>query len=179
MTDMTTKYAFGLVLLASAAWAADAPPPLDIRPGMWEGTMTTQMSGAPPIPPELLAKMIPEQKAMLEARMKTRESQGPKTTVRKQCLTKEDLQKPLKFGDDNGSCLRTVVNASSSKQEIRIECSNAGIKASGTIRIEAIDPEHMKVSSKITSSDGSHTMNIDATGTGKWLSATCTSEPKK
>jgi hypothetical protein len=76
--------------------------------------MTTQRSGSPSIPPELLARMTPEQQATLEARMKTKESQGPQTTVRKQCLTKEDLQKPLNFGDDRGSCQRTVVSASSS-----------------------------------------------------------------
>jgi hypothetical protein len=176
---MTAKYSFGLVLLAGAAWAADAVPPLDVRPGMWESTMTTKMSGAPPIPPELLAKMTPEQKAALEARMKTRESQSPKTTVGKQCLTKEELKKPLKFGDENGSCQRTVVNASSSKQEIRIQCSNAGIKASGTIRIEAIDPEHMKFSSQMTSGDGSRAMSVDVTGVGKWLSAACGGDAEK
>ena len=141
--------------------------------------MTTQTSGAPPIPPELLAKMTPEQKAMLEARMKTGMQQGPKTTVTKHCFTKEDLNKALNFGDQKGSCQRTVVSSSSSKQEIRIECSNAGIKASGTIRIEATDPEHVKVSSQISSGDGSHTMNINATGTSKWVSDTCSSEPKK
>ena len=179
MTNMNTKYAIGLVLLAGAACAADSVPALDVRPGMWEGTMTTQTSGAPPIPPELLAKMTPDQKAMLEARMKTGMSQGPKTVVTKHCLTKEDLNKALNFGDEKGSCQRTVVNASSSKQEIRIECSNAGIKARGTIRIEVVDPEHVKVSSQIASGDGSHTMNINTTGTGKWVSGTCTSEPKK
>jgi len=172
---MTATYSFGLVLLAGAAWAADAIQPLDVRPGMWENTMTIQMSGAPPIPPELLAKMTPEQKAMLEARMK----QAPKTTVAKHCITKEDLNKPLNFGDQKGSCQRTIVNSSPSKQEIRIECGNAGIKSSGTIRIEATDPEHVKVSSQITSGDGSHAMNISATGAGKWLSATCGSDAVK
>jgi hypothetical protein len=141
--------------------------------------MTTQRSGSPSIPPELLARMTPEQQATLEARMKTKESQGPQTTVRKQCLTKEDLQKPLNFGDDRGSCQRTVVSASSSKQEFRIECTSAGIKATGTVRIEAVDPEHMKFTSLITSGDGSHSMKIHTTGTGKWVSAECSSESKK
>ena len=175
MTNMSTKYVFGFVLVAGAVWAADSVPPLDVRLGMWESTMTMQTSGAPPIPPELLAKMTPEQKAMLEARMKA----GPKTTVNKHCVTKEDLNKGLNFGEVKGSCQRTVVNASSSKQEFRFECSNAGIKSSGTIRVEAVDPEHVKVSSQFTSGDGSHAMNINATGAGKWVSAECVSDSKK
>ena len=179
MTNMTIKYLFGFVLLAGAACGADSVPPLDVRPGMWEGTMTTQTSGAPPIPPELLAKMTPEQKAMLEARMKAGTSQGPKTTVAKHCLTKEDLSKGLNFGDEHGSCQRTMVSSSSSKQELRIECSNAGIKSRGTIRIEALDAEHVKISSQITSGDGAHTMTINANGTGKWVSDGCTSDTKK
>ena len=39
--------------------------------------MTSQRSGSPAIPPEILAKMTPEQQAALQARMKERESQGP------------------------------------------------------------------------------------------------------
>jgi hypothetical protein len=83
------------------------------------------------------------------------------------------------FGDEHGSCQRTVVSGSSSKQEIRMECGNAGIKASGTIRIEAIDPEHVKFSVQVTSGDGSHSMKINTTGTSKWLSAACSSDEKK
>jgi len=172
---MTAKYSFVLVLLAGAAWAADAPPPLDVRPGMWEATTTTETTGAPPIPPEILAKMTPEQ----QARMKTGTSQGPKTIVKKHCVTKEEINKGLTLGDEHGSCQRTVVSGSSSKQEIRLECSNSGIKATGTIRIEAIDREHVKVSAQITSGDGSHTMKINSTSTGKWLGEACTSDEKK
>ena len=141
--------------------------------------MTTQRSGSPPIPPEILARMTPEQQAALEARMKTKDSQAPQTTVRTQCLTNEDLRKPLNFGDDRGSCQRTVVSSSSSKQEFRIECTNSGIKATGTVRIEAIDPEHMKFTSQISSGDGSHTMKINTTGTARWVSPECSGDSRK
>ncbi|HXM42844.1 MAG TPA: DUF3617 domain-containing protein [Bryobacteraceae bacterium] len=176
---MTAKYVCGCVLLAVAAWAADAVTPLDIRPGSWEGTMTTQRSGSPPIPPELLSKMSPDQQAALEAQMKARGSQAPQTTVRKQCVRKEDLQKPISFGDDRGSCQRTIVSASSTKQEFRIECTNAGIKASGRVHIEAVDAEHIKFTSSIAAGDGAHSMKINTTGTGKWVGAECSSESKK
>jgi hypothetical protein len=114
---------------------------------------------------------------MLEARMKER--QGPNTTVSKHCVTKDDLSKPLDFGGQQGSCQRTVASSSSSKMEIRIECGNAGIKSSGTIRIEAVDSEHVKVSSHIASGEGAHAMNVDATGTGKWLGTACSTGAQK
>jgi hypothetical protein len=137
--------------------------------------MTSQRTGMPPIPAELLAKMTPEQKAMLEARLKAKDSLAPQTTVRKQCITKEDLGKLMNFGDEHGACQRTVVSASSSKQEFRIECTSSGIKASGTVRVEALDSEHMKFSSQIAAG----AMNVSTTGTGKWVSAECSSDSKK
>jgi hypothetical protein len=176
-SNMTAKCSLGLILLVSAACAADAVPPLDIKPGMWESTTTVKMSGTPPIPPDLLAKMPPEQRAMLEARLKER--QGPNTTVSKHCIAKDDLNKPLDFGGQQASCQRTVASSSSSKMEIRIECSNAGIKSSGTIRIEAVDSEHVKVSSHIASGEGARAMNIDVAGAGKWLGAACTASAEK
>jgi hypothetical protein len=46
------------------------------------------------------------------------------------------------------------------------------------VRIEAIDPEHMKFTSQISSGDGSHTMKINTTGTAKWMSAECSGDQK-
>lgn len=175
---MTIKCILGLALLAGAAWAADTYHPLDVRPGMWENTMTIQMSGAPPIPPEVLARLTPEQKAMMEERMKAR-TQNAKPTVTRHCLTKEDLAKPLDFGEMKGTCKRDFVTSSPSKQEIHLECEMSGMKSNGTIIVEAIDSEHVKVSSHITSGDGARAMKLDANGAGKWLSAGCTSDSGK
>ena len=57
-------------------------------------TVTHSMSGMPAIPnipPDVLAKMPPEQRARVEAAMKG----GPSTDVRKECITKEKLEKQL------------------------------------------------------------------------------------
>jgi hypothetical protein len=179
MTLMTAGYALGFALLATAAWAADAPTPLDIKPGLWETTTTAETTGSPAIPPELLARMTPEQQARLEAQVKAGTPHGPHTDVRKHCVTKEELAKGLSFGDDHGSCKQTVLRASSGKREIRLDCGNSGIKATGTIRFEAIDREHVKISSEIASGDASHAMKIVSTGMSKWVSAPCTGDEKK
>src|SRR5262245_49843809 len=77
-----------LVLSSSALFAADKLQPLNVKIGLWEVTHTMSMSGMPPIPAELLAKMTPEQKAQLEERMKARSAEPPHSTTEKQCVTK-------------------------------------------------------------------------------------------
>ncbi len=179
MKKMIAKYVLGLAFLAGSAWAADAPTPLDIKPGLWETATTTETTGSPAIPPDLLARMTPQQQAQLEAQMKAATPHGAHTDVRKHCVTKEELAKGLSFGDDHGSCKQTVLRASSGKREIHLDCGNSGIKAAGTIRFEAIDREHVKISSEITSGDASHVMKVVSTGTAKWVSAPCTGDEKK
>ena len=73
-------------LFCGAALAADSVQPLDVKLGLWESTTTTEHSGAPPIPDEVLARLTPEQRAKIEERAKASAQQGPKTTTRKNCV---------------------------------------------------------------------------------------------
>ena len=52
----------------------------------------------------MIDKMTPEQRAKMEAMMKARGMDGPRTTVTKHCVKKEDLDKP--FGNENKSANR-------------------------------------------------------------------------
>ena len=165
----------GLAFLwALPSWTADAVQPLDVKPGLWETTTTTEMSGLPPMPADLLAKMAPEQRAKMEAAMKARAAQGAKTTTRRTCWTKEELSKPLTFGDDNDkSCKSTLISSSRSKQEARLECTNETANRSGDVHIEAINPENLKGSMQMTVAGGGRTMNINLGFTGKWIGSSC------
>lgn len=173
---MRMKWWSGFVLLSGVCVAADTVHPLDVKPGLWESVTTVETSGMPPIPPDLLAKMTPQQKAMIESRIK-----GNKTTVNdKQCVTREDLDKGLNWGNPKTlTCKHTVVTSTSTKQELRLECETKGFKSSGTVRIEALDPEHVKVTSQITTGDGAHTMTSHVTGAARWAGATCPSDAHK
>ncbi|MGA2360569.1 MAG: hypothetical protein ABSF66_16325 [Terriglobales bacterium] len=87
------KFLLALVVFSSLTlWAADNITPLNVKEGLWEMTVTHSMSGMPAmpdIPPDVLAKMPPEQRARMEAMMKG----GPSTDVRKECITKEKIEK--------------------------------------------------------------------------------------
>ncbi len=161
-----------------AATLAAQTVPLDVRPGLWKSTITVDQSGAPPIPPEALAKLTPEQRAKIEERFKARSS-APTTQTHQYCVTREDLSKPIFGKPDRMNCHETIVRSTSSDQEIHMECDNNGMKSGGTIHIEALNPESVKGSGKMTMTDGARTMNVSSNFTGKWVASTCTASDNK
>ena len=161
-------------LLCVAVCAAQTP--LNVRPGEWESTITNETSGQLPIPQEMLDKMSPEQRAKMEAAMKARGMQGPRTMVNKHCIKKEDLDKP--FANQNKSCKQTIVTSSATKQEIHMDCEIGGGKQVGTLKFEAVDSSTVKGSMQMAASNGGRTMNVNSTFSSKWLGPACT-EPTK
>jgi hypothetical protein len=171
---MNGKILLGLgVLWGVAAHAADAIQPLDVKVGLWEVTGTNAVSGLPPIPQDVLDKMPPERRAKLEAVMKERSGQGPKTTTRKHCVTKEELEKSAVLGEDSKSCTRTVVTSTRRKLDARISCVEEGNRRAGTFDLEAADREHVKGSMRMVVTGGDKTMTVTSTFTGKWIGPAC------
>lgn len=160
-------------LFCGAACAADNVQPLDVKLGLWESTTTMEHSGAPPIPAEVLARLTPEQRAKIEERAKASAQQGPKTTTRKSCVKKEDLDKALAFGNDEKNCHRTVVASSSRKLEFHMECGAGTMKSNGTVNIEAISSEHVKGTVQMTMGDGTRSMKMNTAFESKWLGPVC------
>lgn len=99
-----------LVATASLAWAASTP--LDVKTGLWDMTYVTKMSGASMIPPNVLAKMTPAQKAKALAAA----SRPPTTSTDKDCITAKDLQQGA-FGnkESDDECKYTPVVATASR----------------------------------------------------------------
>ena len=168
------------VLCPAAGYAADTNHPLDVKPGLWESTTTSEISGTPPIPVELLAKMTPEQRARMEAASKARAAQSNKAPqVRQSCLTKESLARAMNFGNEgNKSCERTVVRSTSTMQDIRFECVNSGMKTAGSIHVEAVDSEHVKGTSQVDASGGNNTANVKIAFSARWLGSDCSAMKK-
>jgi len=160
-------------LFCSAAWAADAVQPLNVKLGLWESTTTVDRSGMPPIPEEVLARLTPEQRAKIEERAKASAAQSPKTTTRKSCVKKEDLDKAMAFASDDKTCHRTVVTSTDSKLELKIECSAANMKSSGIIHVEAVSSDHVKGTMQMNMGDGPRAMKMNTTFDSKWLGPVC------
>jgi hypothetical protein len=166
----------GITLFVPILLTAADPPTLDVKLGLWESQSTSQMSGSMPLPPDMLSKLTPEQRAKIEAAAKAREAKGPQTQTTTTCVTKETLAKGLNIGQDAPGCKRTLVRGTSSVQEYRYDCDQAGMKSSGDLRIEAMNPENVKGSIKMTSAGGGQGMNVNVNFTAHWVSSDCSSK---
>jgi len=169
---MRLKSSIGIGIVVSLALsAADKTQPLNLRLGLWQMTYTSDRSGTVSIPPELLAKLSPEQRARTEARLKARAAQGPRTDAKRFCLTEAKLNKAVFDENDNKSCQRTIVASNSKVLQFRQECAVADTKRTFDGRIEALDPETVKGSLKANL--GGHNAPSTTELAGKWVGADC------
>ena len=162
-----------LPIATSCLAAAEDIKPLDVKLGLWEVTSTLQTTGMPPVPPDAMAKMTPEQRARIEQMMKPGTSGTPKTVTQKSCLTREKMNKLQMFGEERGSCKRTVVNSSSSKLELELQCTTERMKTNETLRMEAVNSQAVKGSAQIVSTSADRTMNMNSNFTAKWVGPNC------
>jgi Protein of unknown function (DUF3617) len=176
---LITKISLGLALgftcvaCCSLGWADDTFHPLDVKTGQWESSMTVAGSDAPPIPPEALARLTPEQRARLEQQTK---SLSGRNIAHKTCIKKEKLDKPLTFGNGDKACTNTLVTSTSAMQEIHVECNRNDRKSTGTLRFEAVDPEHVKGTLKMTVTGPNGSMDINSSFTAKWVGEACSTD---
>ena len=152
-------------------WAADDITPLNVKEGLWEITMTHSMTGMPAmpnIPPDVLAKMPPEQRARIEAMTKGTPD------VRKECVTKEKLEKHSAFGNNRGECTRTVISSTGRKLEVKFHCEEKQSSSDGNFVVEAIGTDSVKGTTHLVSNSSSgHAMTMDFTFSSKYLGPDC------
>lgn len=163
-----------LFALPMASWAADV---LDVKPGLWEQTMTMEMTGGPAMPqmtPEQLAQLPPAVRARMEGMMG-----APQTITTKVCHTKESLADAEAYGRQQNSCTSKVTTMSATKVEYHTDCTGR-FTGSGDFVVERVDPEHTRttgvlkgVSSAGKKGDSGQPISQKMTITGKWLSADC------
>jgi hypothetical protein len=169
---MRPKLLLGLtVLSALALWASDKITPLNVKEGLWEMTVTHSMTGMPAanIPPETLAKLPPEQRAHMEAMMKG----APSTSVRKECITKEKLEKYSAFDANRGNCTRTVITSTAGKLEMKFHCEEKQSSSDGTFLVEAMGSDSVKGTMHSVTNNNGRTMNMDFTINSKYLGPSC------
>lgn len=149
---------------------------LNIKPGLWETSISSNTAGEMPIPAEMLNRLTSEQRARMEERMKANSAAHGHSTTHKKCVTKEDLQnRKLDFAGDK-ECTPTVTASTSTMAKGKLSCQTEGMQGTAVFEMEAPDPEHYKGSSHGTLNANGHTMNIDTTFSGKWLGSSCGNE---
>jgi hypothetical protein len=163
------------LLLASAAPPADAAGDrLDVKVGLWEMTSTLSFGGTPPLPKEVLEKMTPEQQDRMKADWRAQAAQQREPDVSRECITREDLDKPFQSGNED-DCTQTVVRTTRTTQEIRLVCTGE-IKGSGVFRVNTPTPETMTGELDLKAGEGNAVFTIKGTIEGRWLGPECGEE---
>jgi hypothetical protein len=170
----------GLVVSGLAAACVLALPVradgLAVKPGLWESSSSSG-SGAPrpsmaQIPPEQLARMTPEQQAMIRQRL-SGGGGGAQPTTHRYCVTQAMIQKGFTGPDNDQRCTRTIISNTASAVEVRIVCTGEH-PATGTISVRATDAASVAGTMDMTVSDGhGGTMPIHSTFQSRWLGADC------
>ena len=155
---------------APLALAADK---LDVKPGLWEITSSHHITGIPPMPKEWADKVTPEQRAAMEAAFRKESEKGPQTDTERECINKQDAEKPFDIGDKD--CTQTVVRTTRTTQEVRLSCTGE-TKGSGVLRVTTPTPETMTGTLDLQLGDGKDPMRVKSELKGRWLGPDCGDE---
>ncbi len=160
-----------LVLGVTTVLLAQAPA-LDVKLGLWENTVVTNMGGMA-MPPMDTSKLPPEQAAKIAEAMKG--MTGGQPVTQKNCLTKEDLAKDsfMMPEDSKMTCTRTVTTNTRTTFAADINCT--GERATkGQINVESLDGGNAyKGTMKMAATSRGQTMNLTMNMTGKYLGPDC------
>lgn len=158
------------VFLVAAVTTAGA---FNLKPGLWELTMTSESSGAPPIPDAMMSRLTPEQRARIQAAMQSRMNHPTQHTY-KRCLTREEIDNPFKPDKQNESekCVPTVLSKTASSEDVKVVCTG-DVTSSIIYRWQAPTPESMTGTMDSTAGGGEHVMKTNGHMSGKWIGADC------
>jgi hypothetical protein len=162
-------------LTAPLLWASDKFQPLNVKTGLWQITSTTKTAGAPPISADMqarLAQMPPEQRARIEAYLKSMTSGVPKNRTYKSCLTKAQLN-GNPFADKD--CKWDEMTSTGTKLAARGTCVSGSdnIKTNIVMHIVVLDSEHAKGTGTVAFSNGERSMTSDYVMNAKYLGSNC------
>jgi len=120
-------------------------PPLNVKTGLWQVTMTSKISTLP----------------------------APNTSTYKSCVKKEDLDK-YPFTDPSADCNWKVQNSTGSEMEATGVCKPQGLgNVNFNIKLVASDPENVKGTGQLSINGPAGVMNGTYSGTAKWIGAIC------
>jgi hypothetical protein len=165
-----SRSAAAAVFCAASIFAAGASAaPLNVKTGLWEVTLTTQMSGELPIE---AGRLSPEQQAQLQAMLR---AQGNRTHTYKSCLTKKQLEEdPAAEPPEAGEkCTTKVVTQTSTHWKGTRVCTGNGRRREFDIDMRALSRERAQGTVRVVLSGGGHTMKANDKMSSRWLSSNC------
>lgn len=139
------------------------------KPGAWEMTTTTLVTSMP-VPPDVLAKMPPEQRAKFEAAMQARAGQT-KPHVGTSCVTQKELDQDRMFkSDGEDQCTKKIISKSANRLVLEKTCP-APRASTSQMTMEAKTPESIVASIDMVRGGAGGKVHVDIKG--HWLGASC------
>ena len=159
-----------LVVGITAVLAAQAPV-LDVKLGLWENTIVTNIGGMA-MPQMDTSKLPPDQAAKIAEAMK---GMGGQTVTEKRCLTKEDLANESFMMPKNNkmTCTRTVTTNTKAVFAADVNCTGERT-VKGQINVESLSGgDAFKGAMKVATTSGTQTINLNMAMSGKYLGPDC------
>jgi hypothetical protein len=134
-----------------------------------------KMPEMPSLPPEVLAKMPPAQRAQLEAALKARSrNAGSGKHVSKVCVTAEALRKGPNFGMSRElNCTRTRNVSTAQGWHVQEVCRPNGRKQTMDIDYKVVTREMIEGTVHIAMQDGAREITMNQVSRGRWLGPDC------
>jgi hypothetical protein len=141
----------------------------NVKTGLWEQTVVTHGTGAPPLSDDMKARLTPEQqKKMADASAKA--GQPHMTQV---CMSQDKMDRGFTEEAERPGCKQTVVTNTPTVLEVRQECSNPTGKMVITLHYKALNRETVTGKTHFEMTRAGQTMVSDGTIQGKWVSDSC------
>ena len=163
-----------ILLLAAAAPLGAHASPLGVKPGAWESTATTVMSGMPKqqmpaISKEQLDRMTPDQRAQVENMMNLRDGK-PVTSAHKSCIKATDnLEKLTSDDPTRKDCKKKIISQTSASVEVEVTCTKPRA-TTVRVKVEALSAENAVSTTDVQGENGVK-LHIDSKS--HWVSASC------
>ncbi len=169
MKKLMIAIAFG----GASLWAADHFQPLNVKTGLWENTVSITSNGQIPVSSDMLAKLTPEQRARVEARMNAQSGPRTRTRTNQDCLTSEDLDRGRLFKNEEKDCTEKILESSSTHLELQVDCRHDTLISKTLLSLQALSPELVKGTVTTTVSSEGHSMTSKNDLSAHWISASC------
>ena len=145
----------------------------NVKTGLWEQTVVSHSSGAPPLSDDMKAQLTPEQQKKMADAIAASNASSAQPHTTQVCMSQEKMDRGFAEEADRPGCNQTVVTNTPTVLEVRRECSDPTGKVVITLHYKALNRETVTGKAHFEMTRGGQTMVSDGTIQGKWVSDSC------
>src|ERR1700739_1752508 len=145
----------------------------NVKTGLWEQTVVSHSTGAPPLYEDMKAQLTPEQQNKMANAMAASNASAAQPHTAKVCLSQDKMDRGLVQDADRPGCTQTIVTNTPTVLEVRQECSEPTGRMVITLHYKALNRETVTGKTHFEMTRAGQTMVSDGTIQAKWVSDSC------